>query len=120
MLGQKFKVDAALSCNLRRAGCTDDLEETVNYAEVYRCGCCRVQAAELQMLMQQANKQPCVSQIKSIVEGEPCKLVEAVAERIADTILESQSIVTQVHIRIQKPHVAVDGVLDFLGVLSHS
>ena len=38
VLGQKFRVDASLSCSLRRAGCTDDLEETVNYAQVYRCG----------------------------------------------------------------------------------
>ena len=49
------------------------------------------------------------------MEGEPCKLVEAVAERIADTILEEHPLVSSVHIRVQKPHVAVDGVLDFLG-----
>ena len=36
VLGQKFRVDAALGCSLRKAGCTDDLEDTVNYAQVYR------------------------------------------------------------------------------------
>ena len=52
------------------------------------------------------------------MEGAPCKLVEAVAERIADAIFEEHALVTGVQIRIQKPHVAVDGVLDFLGMLS--
>ena len=56
------------------------------------------------------------SQIQEIVEGEPCKLIEAVAERIADDVLETHSLVNEVRIRIQKPQVAVTGILDSLGV----
>lgn len=37
VLGQKFVVDADLSCDLRKAGQNDDLDATVSYAEVYRC-----------------------------------------------------------------------------------
>ncbi|MDF2720161.1 MAG: dihydroneopterin aldolase [Paenibacillus sp.] len=34
-LGQRFYVDLALSLDLSEAGRTDDLDKTVNYAEVY-------------------------------------------------------------------------------------
>jgi hypothetical protein len=36
-LGQRFVVDAVLQCDLEKAGLTDDLAHTVNYAEVYKC-----------------------------------------------------------------------------------
>ena len=35
-LGQKFVVDATLQCDLERAGLSDELEHTVNYAAVYQ------------------------------------------------------------------------------------
>ncbi|KAK9806628.1 hypothetical protein WJX73_001964 [Symbiochloris irregularis] len=91
VLGQKFVVDADLSCDLRKAGLTDDLDATVSYADVYRL-------------------------IKSIVEGKPRKLVEAVAEDIAAQILAQHTRVHAVNIHICKPHVAVEGVVDSLGV----
>ena len=55
------------------------------------------------------------SQIQDIVEGEPCKLIEAVAERIADDVFKTHSLVNDIEIRIQKPQVAVTGILDSLG-----
>jgi 7,8-dihydroneopterin aldolase/epimerase/oxygenase len=36
-MGQKFVVSAMLAVDLRKAGATDDLQHTVNYAEVFRC-----------------------------------------------------------------------------------
>ena len=57
-LGQRFAVDLAVSLDLKKAGETDELEHSVNYAELYQVS-------------------------KDIVEGPPYKLVEAVAERIA-------------------------------------
>ena len=40
-LGQKFEVDLALSVDLRAAGASDALQDTISYAEVYECapGC---------------------------------------------------------------------------------
>ena len=35
-LGQKFELDVALSVDTRRAGATDDLADTVSYADVYQ------------------------------------------------------------------------------------
>ena len=34
-LGQIFKVTVTLACDLKKAGETDNLDETVNYAEVF-------------------------------------------------------------------------------------
>ena len=56
--GQKFFVDLTMQLDLRAAGEQDDLGQTVNYADVF-------------------------TKIRGIVEGEPCQLIEAVAERIA-------------------------------------
>ncbi|HEX5564459.1 MAG TPA: dihydroneopterin aldolase [Sporosarcina sp.] len=61
-LGQRFRVTVSLGCDLSDAGKTDDLSKTVNYAEIY-------------------------SLCKRIVEGEPVKLIETVAESIAHEIL---------------------------------
>lgn len=36
-LGQKFVVDVTLHCSLRKAGLTDHLADSVDYAAVYRC-----------------------------------------------------------------------------------
>lgn len=61
-LGQRFGLTVSLATDLSVAGQTDELDKTVNYAEVYDI--CR-----------------------SIVEGEPVKLIEAVAEKVASAIL---------------------------------
>jgi len=36
-LGQRFVVDATLLCDLRAAGRSDDLADTIDYAALYRC-----------------------------------------------------------------------------------
>lgn len=55
-------------------------------------------------------------QIKNIVEGRPRRLIEAVAEDIADKILAEHSLVNAVTVHICKPHVAVEGVVQSLGI----
>lgn len=91
MLGQKFVVDASLSTSLRAAGETDDLTKSVSYADVY-------------------------DKIRAVVEGEPCLLVERVAEMIARDILKAYPSVTSATIAVTKPHVAVTGVVGALGI----
>lgn len=87
-LGQRFTVDVELRLDLRAAGQSDDLTETVDYSEVYR-------------------------QARTIVEGEPLNLTEAVAERIAAAVLERHTRVQSVRVRVQKPFVRLgDTVLD--------
>ncbi len=79
-LGQRFTVDVEIRCDLRPAGLSDDLSQTVDYSEVH-------------------------DQIKEIVEGEPVNLTETLAERIAAAILERHPRVEGVRIRVSKPNV---------------
>lgn len=61
-LGARFSVDVELEGDLHAAGRSDRLEDTINYVKAYGL-------------------------VKEVVEGDPCHLLEAVAERIADRLL---------------------------------
>jgi len=83
-LGQRFAVDLTVELDLSKAGKSDELEHSINYAELY---------------------QAC----KEIVEGKPFKLVEAIAEKIAGTILERFSLVEACHVKVIKPDPPIPG-----------
>ncbi|MFB3165225.1 dihydroneopterin aldolase [Neobacillus sp. 179-J 1A1 HS] len=83
-LGQRFVVDLMVLVDLKKAGQTDELEYSVNYGELF---------------------QVC----KEIVEGKPYKLVEAVAEKIAETVLGQFTLVSEVTIRVIKPDPPIPG-----------
>ncbi len=90
-LGQRFVVDVTLETDLRRAGDTDDLSKTVNYAEV-------------------------LADVKAIVEGPPCELIETVAERIAKKLL-TITLVKAVDVCVKKPQPPLKGaVMEYAGV----
>jgi len=61
-LGARFTVDVELEGDLREAARSDRLEHTINYAKAYEL-------------------------VREVVEGEPCHLLEAVAERVAQRLL---------------------------------
>lgn len=90
-LGQKFVVDVDAWMDLSTAGESDDIEQSVSYADIY-------------------------NQVKLIVEGPPFKLVESVATAIAKALLSTHSSISDVRVKVCKPQVAVEGVLDYLGV----
>lgn len=84
-IGQRFRMTVSLATNLSAAGQTDDLDKTVNYAEVYTI--CR-----------------------DIVEGAPVKLIETVAENVAQAILNSYPEKVQgVRIVLVKPDPPIQG-----------
>ena len=84
-LGQRFRVTVSLATSLEEAGLTDNLEKTVNYAEVYEL-------------------------CKMVVEGEPLKLIETVAEIIATGILESYpEKVSGIRVVVVKPDPPIRG-----------
>lgn len=89
-LGQRFYVDLELSLDLAKAGRTDDLNLTVNYAEVYE-------------------------RVKQIVEGRTFRLIEALAENIASDVLHKYTNVNDVTVRVVKPHPPFD--IHFDGVV---
>lgn len=91
ILGQRFNVDVDVGSDLSVAGRTDQLSDTLNYVRVFQVA-------------------------KEIVEGPPCNLVEKVAQNIADGVLRELPQAQHVRVRIMKPHVALPGVLDGIGV----
>lgn len=85
-LGQKFYADVTLYTSLQAAGETDDLTQTVNYAEAYE-------------------------QINTIMTGPPVALIETLAERIAAALLQNHARVQKVLVKITKPNPPIPGIL---------
>jgi dihydroneopterin aldolase len=88
-LGQRFVVDLEVERDLRTAGLSDDLEDTVSYSRMYRL-------------------------VKEVMEGPSRKLLENLAEAIAQRILDSFD-VESVRVGVKKPDVPIKG-----SVLSHA
>ena len=86
--GQPFLVDVVLHAEVREAGYTDDLASTVDYSEVAQV-------------------------IVETIEGPPLNLIEAVAQRIADRILDLNR-VSIVEVTVHKPQAPIDA--DFADV----
>ena len=89
-LGQRFMIDVCLYTDLAPAGKSDDLTQTVNYAEVYDV-------------------------VKDITENRRFKLIEALAEEIAGHILDRFP-VQQVAVTVRKPSAPVAGIFDYAEV----
>ncbi|MBA0726836.1 hypothetical protein Golax_002634, partial [Gossypium laxum] len=90
-LGQKFLVDVDAWMDLRNAGKSDLLSDTVSYTDIYRI-------------------------VKEVVEGQSRDLLESVAQIVASKIFTNHSQISAVRVKVGKPHVAVHGSLDYLGV----
>ncbi|CAN0847661.1 Dihydroneopterin aldolase 2 [Linum grandiflorum] len=90
-LGQKFVIDVDAWMDLRPAGISDQLVDTISYTDIYRI-------------------------VKEVVEGRPQNLLETVAQSIAMTTLTNHTRISAVRVKVEKPHVAVHGPIDYLGV----
>ena len=77
--GQIFKVDLELNLSLETAGKTDDINETVDYPQV-------------------------LFDVEKIVGGVPRKLIETVAEEIAETLLKNYPRVESLKVELHKPN----------------
>jgi dihydroneopterin aldolase len=78
-LGQKFIVSIEAELDLRPAGSMDNLDETINYVEIYE-------------------------EIKNVVQLTPYRLIEAVAEAIAKNLLITYPEIKQIKVRVKKPN----------------
>ncbi|KAH7512268.1 hypothetical protein FEM48_Zijuj12G0072500 [Ziziphus jujuba var. spinosa] len=90
-LGQKFLVDVDAWMDLHPAGLSDRLADTISYTEIY-------------------------DMVKEVIEGKPHNLLESVAQHIASTTLTTYPQISAVRVTVGKPHVCVQGPLDYLGV----
>jgi len=91
-LGQRFVVDVQLAADLRQAGRSDDLGDTVNYSAVAK-------------------------RVRAIVEGPPRELIETVGEEIATALLAEHPLARSVTVTLRKPEAALKGIImDAAGV----
>jgi dihydroneopterin aldolase len=90
---QRFEVDVEIHLDTRPAGLADDLFKTVDYRDVFEI--CR-----------------------AIVEGPSRQLIEALAESIAEAVLQRSAAAgtTEVVVRVRKPEVPLPGLLDHASV----
>ncbi|HUP23836.1 MAG TPA: dihydroneopterin aldolase [Thermoanaerobaculia bacterium] len=78
---QEIVADLELRVDLRRAGATDRLDATIDYAAV-------------------------AAMVRERLEATPMALLEALAESVAATLLEEWPAVVETRVRLHKPHVA--------------
>jgi dihydroneopterin aldolase len=88
---QRFDVDLELLADLGAAGRADDLDQTIDYRDVYEA-------------------------TRRIVEGPPFDLIEALAEAIAVELLGAHARIDEVVVRVRKPEVRLGGPLAYAGV----
>ncbi len=91
VLGQKFFVDVDLYADLKKAGISDEVTDTIHYGEVYNI-------------------------VKDIVENRRFKLLEALAENLASIVLDKFPLVNEIGVQIRKPEAPVNGIYDYFGV----
>ncbi|MFQ6058085.1 MAG: dihydroneopterin aldolase [Anaerolineae bacterium] len=89
-VGGRYVVDVELTCDLRAAGRSDDLTDTIDYSAVY-------------------------SLVAEMGRSRSFHLIEALAQAMAEAILERFP-VEEVLIRVRKQPPPVAGILDYAGV----
>lgn len=92
-VGQRLEVDVELVLDLKEAAREDELSKTVNYEEVF-------------------------SLIEKICHENEFKLLESLAERIAEAVLGNFN-VSEVKVFVKKPHPPISGTMDYVGVSVH-
>jgi len=88
---QPFEVDVVMEADLRDAGASDALADTVDYDAVFRA-------------------------VEAIVTGPHVDLIETLAERIAASVLSAHARVTAVSVRVRKPKAPLPGDFDWAGI----
>ena len=89
--GQDFFVDVALTVDLTAASKSDEISDTVNYAEI-------------------------TNLVVSHVTTEPVNLIKKLAGRIADHILKDHAKVLVATVTVHKPQAPVEAVLKDIAV----
>ncbi|MGE5292200.1 MAG: dihydroneopterin aldolase [Micromonosporaceae bacterium] len=80
--GQEFVVDAVLGIDTRRAAAADDLASTVDYSGL-------------------------ASRLSAVVTGEPVRLIETLADRLAAVCLAEPGVM-EVEITVHKPNAPLE------------
>ena len=90
-VGQRFYLDVEMFLDLRPAGTTDNIHNTVNYVKVYDI-------------------------ISEITKKRKYNLLEALAEDIVEGMINHFPQLYRVRVKVRKPQVPLCGILDFVEV----
>lgn len=90
-LGQRFYISLDCRLDLRKAGETDDLHQTVSYDRLAQI-------------------------VSTISANTRFKLIEAFAEAIAREILETFPLIASLKVRVDKPSAPVPAILDEIAI----
>jgi len=90
-VGQRFYLDVEMFLDLRPAGTTDNIHNTVNYVKVYEIIC-------------------------EITGKRKYNLLEALAEDIVEGIINHFPQLNRVKVNVRKPQVPLCGILDYVEV----
>lgn len=83
-LGQRFIVDLELETDLRRAGNSDQMEDSIDYGRVFQL-------------------------TQAVVEGRKFALIEAVAEAVAQELLKNFNQLLACRVKVIKPDPPIPG-----------
>jgi dihydroneopterin aldolase len=93
-VGQRFYLDVTFWLDLSVPGHTDNVRDTTDYVQVYNC-------------------------ISEMTLTKRYHLIEALAQDIADRIMETAPAIDAVEVTVRKPQVSLGGVLDHVSVTIH-
>jgi dihydroneopterin aldolase len=85
-MGQRIEVDLEVTADFSKAAATDDLDEAVNYVDLYAL-------------------------VKNVVEEGENKLLEGIARQIIDCIMKNYEL-DRVMVRVRKPQPPIGGLAD--------
>ncbi|MBN1901863.1 dihydroneopterin aldolase [Candidatus Sumerlaeota bacterium] len=91
-VGQRFYLDVELFLDLRPAGASDNIRDTINYEKVYEI-------------------------ISEVTKRKKYNLLEALAEDIVDEILNHYPKLERIRVKVRKPQVPLCGILDYVEVI---
>ncbi len=86
--GQYFFIDVEMVADLKKAGQTDNLEETIDYSRVFET-------------------------VREIAENRKYRLIERLGDSISREILSTYEGIDELTIRIRKPDAPMGGELDW-------
>lgn len=86
--GQYFFIDVEMKVDLKKAGETDDLEDTVSYAAIY-------------------------DTVKEVTVNNKFRLIEKLAGSISREVLSSYDMIEEIIVRVRKPEAPIAGELDW-------
>lgn len=81
-LGQRFRIDIECGVDLNTAGRSDEVSDTVSYADLYDL-------------------------VRKATEEERFKLIEALGQHIVDRVFENFAAIDWIRIRIRKPEAPI-------------